>query len=220
MLHCKNRVSSSMAFGLPAISFIGYPIALPCAGHAGLGFREARAADGAAILRHLLELSADDRQLRFCGGVSDEALSRHVENLPEPPGFGLVALDGPLWDGPFHRAGPVRAFAELVVTGKVAELGISVDAARRRSGVGTYMVQTAARLLALRGIGTIVAVTLARNHPMIRLGLSCGAAIERDGPDVEIRFSVDELHRAYLRRRAAQAFSARDLGLLPPRDQA
>lgn len=208
-----------MAFGLPAISFIGYPISLPCAGHAGLGFREARSADGAAILRHLLALSPDDRQLRFCGGVSDEALSRHVENLPGPPGFGLVALDGPLWDGPFHRAGPVRAFAELVVTDGVAELGISVDAARRRSGVGTYMVQTAARLLALRGISTIVAVTLARNHPMIRLGLSCGAVIDRDGPDVEIRFSVDELHRAYLRRRMAEVFPARELGLLPPRDR-
>jgi GNAT superfamily N-acetyltransferase len=198
---------AAVAFGTPNISFIGYPVSVPCAGHAGLGFREARPADKAAILSHLLGLTPEDRHLRFCGSLSGEALAAHVATLPAAPGFALTAHDGPLWDGPFHRAGPVRAFAELIVSGKVAELGISVDRGRRRAGVGTYMVQTAARLLALRGVEEIVALTLARNTAMVRLGLGCGARIEQDGPDVTITFSVSRLHAAYLARRAAQVFT-------------
>jgi GNAT superfamily N-acetyltransferase len=195
-----------MAFGFPPISFIGYPVSVPCAGHAGLGFREARPGDGAVILSHLLSLSPEDRHLRFCGSLSDDAIRTHVAGLPDRPGFALAAFDGALWDGPFHSAGPVRAFAELVVAGKVAELGISVDVTRRRAGVGTYMVQTAARLLALRGVERIVALTLARNRAMIRLGQTCDAEIDRDGSDVLITFSVPRLHNAYLARRATQVF--------------
>ncbi len=200
-----------MAFGFPPISFIGYPVSVPCAGHAGLGFREARPGDRPAILAHLLALSPEDRHLRFCGSLSDEAIRAHVESIPDLPGFTLTALDGPLWDGPFYRAGPVRAFAELIVSGKVAELGISVDLTRRRNGVGTYMVQTAARLLALRGVERIVALTLTRNRGMIRLGVSCGAEIETDGSEVVISFSVSRLHNAYLARRATQVFARETL---------
>jgi RimJ/RimL family protein N-acetyltransferase len=189
------------------MSYIGYPVPVPCIGHAGLGFREARPEDNPAILAHLLALSQEDRQLRFCGGMSDDAVASHVAAAAERPGFALVAIEGPLWNGPFHRAGPVRGHAELVVTGKTAELGISVDATHRRAGVGTYMMQTAARLLALRGVEEIAALTLSRNAAMIRLGQTCGARIEHDGTDVFITFSVDRLHQAYLARRTAQVLT-------------
>jgi GNAT superfamily N-acetyltransferase len=205
-----------MAFGLPPISFIGYPVSLPCAGHAGLGFREAGRGDRPAILSHLLALSPDDRHLRFCGSLSDEAIAAHVEGVIDLPGFALGAFDGPLWSGPFHQAGPVRGFAELVVTGTVAELGISVEVGRRRNGVGTYMVQTAARLLALRGVRKIVAMTLTRNAAMIRLGQTCGAEIERDGSDVVVTFSVERLHKAYLARRSTQVFTRAHWGIEEP----
>lgn len=201
------RRASSVAYGFPPVSFIGYPISVPCAGHAGLGFREARPGDGAQILDHLRALSPEDRHLRFCGGISEAALAAHAAALPDLPGFAITAHDGPLWDGPFHRPGPIRALAELAVTDTAAEIGISVDASRRRTGVGTYMVQTAARLLALRGVEEITALTLARNTAMIRLGRGCGAWIEQDGPDVRITFSAARLHAAYLARRAAQVFT-------------
>lgn len=204
-----------MAFGLPPISFIGYPVSIPCAGHAGLGLREARPGDEPAILRHLLALSPEDRHLRYCGTLSDAAVAERVAGLFERPGFALAAHDGPLWDGPFYRAGPVRAFAELVVDGRLAELGISVDAGRRRAGIGTYLVQTAARLLALRGVERIVALTLPRNTAMIRLGQACEAAIEHDGSDVVITFSVARLHNAYLARRATQVFTRAHWGVAP-----
>jgi GNAT superfamily N-acetyltransferase len=198
-----------MASRFPPISFIGYPVSVPCPGHAGLGFREAGPADGPAILGHLQGLSAEDRHLRFCGTLSDAALAAHVAGLEARPGFGLVARDGPLWDGPFGPAGPVEGFADLVVAGPVAELGISVAARWRRSGVGTYLLQTAARLLALRGVERIVALTLARNAAMIQFGRACGAEVEHDGTEAVLTFPVARLHTAYLARRTVQAFAPR-----------
>ena len=132
-----------MAFGLPNVSFIGYPVAVPCAGHAGLGLRQATRADSAALVEHFQALTPDDRRMRFCATLNDEALRQHVDGLWERDALVLAAHDGPLWSGPLHRAGPVRALAEFVVTGEEAELGISVDATMRRRGIGTYLVQTA-----------------------------------------------------------------------------
>jgi GNAT superfamily N-acetyltransferase len=156
-------------------------------------------------LHHLAALSPEDRHLRFCGTLSDAAIAEHVAGLDRRPGFALAAFAGPLWQGPFHGSGPIKAFAELVVSGQTAELGLSVDADRRRAGIGTYLIQTAARLLAPRGVARILALTLARNTAMIRLGEACGAGIERDGADVMIDFSVAQLDAAYRARRTAQS---------------
>jgi GNAT superfamily N-acetyltransferase len=193
-----------MAYGLPPISFIGYPVSILCPGHAGLGLREVHAADAPGIVDHLAALSPEDRHLRFCGTLSDAAIAEHVAGLDRRPGFALAAFAGPLWQGPFHGSGPIKAFAELVVSGQTAELGLSVDADRRRAGIGTYLIQTAARLLAPRRVARILALTLARNTAMIRLGEACGAGIERDGADVMIDFSVAQLDAAYRARRTAQ----------------
>jgi hypothetical protein len=62
-------------------------------------------------------------------------------------------------------------------------------------------VLTAARLLALRGIGRMVAVTLPQNRAMLGLGCALGAEIDGSAEDLLLRFSVPELNAAYLRRR-------------------
>jgi RimJ/RimL family protein N-acetyltransferase len=199
-----------MAFGLPHISFIGYPTPIPCAGHAGLGFREAASRDLSPITEHYSRLSPEDRALRFCATLSDAALDTHAARTFERADLVIAGHDGPIWRGPFHDVGPIRALAELSVAGRNAEIGLSVDGTLRRRGVGTYLVQTAARLLAPRGVQRIHAYTLNRNHAMIRLGAASGAAIDIAGGDVEIAFDVDTLHRAYIRRRiAAQVFYPR-----------
>jgi GNAT superfamily N-acetyltransferase len=87
----------------------------------------------------------------------------------------LAAFDGPLWEGPFHAAGPVRAVAELAVAGRDAEIGLSVDAGLRRRGLGVHLVQTAARVLAPRGVERLLAYTLPRNRAMLSLAQSSGA---------------------------------------------
>ena len=195
-----------MAFGLPQISFIGYPLAVPCSGHAGLGFREAGQGDAAALLAHYQALGAADRRMRFCATLTDAAVERHVAGLWPRRVLTLAAHDGPLWPGPLHRAGPIRAVAELSIAGTEAELGLSVDASVRRRGVGTYLVQAAARLLAPRGVRRIGAYTLPENRSFIALARRCGARVEAGPDEVEVEFDVAGLDRAYRRRRAAEVF--------------
>jgi GNAT superfamily N-acetyltransferase len=197
-----------MAFGLPQISFIGYPLAVPCAGHAGLGFRGAGPADAAALVAHYRALGAADRRMRFCATLTDAAAERHVAGLWPRRALILAAHDGPLWSSPLYRAGPIRAVAELSIDGAEAELGLSVEAGLRRRGVGTYLVQAAARLLAPRGVRRIGAYTLPDNHSFIALAHRCGARVA-SGPhevEVEVEFDVAELDRAYRRRRAVEVF--------------
>ncbi len=190
-----------MAFGFPQISFIGAPFPALCPGHSGLGFRRAGPFDAGAVQAHLLGLSPEDRRLRFCGGVSDSALAAHVAGLWRSRTFVLIAREGSLWPGPLHRAGPVRAVADFAVDGRTAELGLSVEDAWRRSGVGTWLLQAGAALLDWRGVEQIEAMTLPGNLSMRRLGARCGARIE-PGPDqLVLRFEVEALHRAYVARR-------------------
>lgn len=190
-----------MAFGLPNVSYIGFPAPALVAAHAGLGFREARPGDVPAILDHFARMSPECRRRRFCAAISEEALARHVSGAWDRSAMTLVALDGPLWDGLFHKAGPIRAIAELAVDGREAEIGLSVDDDLRRRGVGAYLIQTAAWLLAPRGVARICAYTTADNFPMVRLGMRLGGRIERSSQDVEITFDVAPLRDAYLRRR-------------------
>jgi GNAT superfamily N-acetyltransferase len=195
-----------MAFGLPNISFIGYPVSLPCAGHAGLGFREAHRRDTPGIVAHFRSLDAGDRRMRFCATLTDAAIERHVAGVWERRSLVLAAYDGPIWDGPLYRAGPIRGLAELSLDAGEAELGISVDATLRRRGVGTWLVQTAGRLLAPRGIRTIRAYTTPGNASFLTLSRALGAAIETGPDEVEVLFEVASLTRGYLRRRGSQTF--------------
>lgn len=190
-----------MPFGLPNVSFIGYPAPVLCSGHAGLGFREVSIRDARAVRAHLGRLSPDDRRARFCAAVSDAALDVHVASMWARSSLVIAAHDGPLWSGPFHAAGEVRALAELAIAGGDAEIGLSVDGGLRRRGVGTYLVQTAARLLAPRGVARLTAFTVSGNRAMLRLARSSGASVEASGGDVEIVFDVEALSRAYMVRR-------------------
>ena len=195
-----------MAYGFPNISFIGTPLPIPCAPHAGLGFREAGRRDSADILAHYRDLGPADRRMRFCATLNDSALEAHVGKIWRRDSLVLAAYDGPLWSGPLRRAGTVRALAELSLDRGEAELGLSVEAGLRRRGVGTYLVQTAARLLAPRGVRRITAYTLPDNVSFIALARTAGATVEIVKGEVEATFDVADLERAYLRRRAAQVF--------------
>lgn len=191
----------AMPFGLPNISYIGFPTPRPGPAHAGLGFRETTPRDLPAVLDHFARLSPDCRRRRFSATLGPEAVGAHARAIWDRSAVVLAAFDGPLWDGLFHKAGPIRAMAELAVDGRDAEIGLSVDDGLRRRGVGTWLVQTAARVLAPRGVTRIFAYTTPDNVAMIRLALRSGALVERSSSDVEIAFDVARLHRDYLRHR-------------------
>ena len=167
-----------MAFGLPQISFIGYPLRCPALA-SGSGLPRGRASGTPRHSPHTTRaLDPADRRMRFCATLDDAVIERHVAGLWSRPTLVIAAHDGPLWSGPLHRAGPVRAVAELAIDGTEAELGLSVDTALRRRGVGTYLVQTAARLLAPRGVRRFGAYTLPGNRSFIALARSSGASVE------------------------------------------
>lgn len=194
-----------MAFGLPQISFIGYPLAVPCAGHAGLGFRALRAGDASGLVAHYSALDVSDRRMRFCATLNDGAVERHVARLWDRPSLVLAAFDGPLWAGPLHGAGPIVAVAELTIDGRSAELGLSVDTTLRRRGIGTYLLQTAAWLMAPRGVRRVTAYTLPGNHSFLALSRRVDGAIDVGPDEVEVSFDIGTLRRGYLRRRAGEA---------------
>lgn len=197
-----------MAYGFPNVSFIGYPVPLLCPAHAGLGFRQAGRGDSPAVLDHLRALSPEDRRLRFCGTLSDAAVARHVEGLWKPRHVVISGHAGPLWAGPFHAAGPVRALAELALSEDTAELGLSVQPGERRRGVGTHLLQTAGRLLAPRGIARLIAYTLPGNASMLALARKFGAEIAFEAGEARIAFSTAALQAAYVPRRLAPQLDA------------
>jgi len=192
-----------MAFGLPQISYMGFPLAVPCAGHAGVGFRRAVSHDAPALMTHFMALTPEDRRMRFCATLDESAIRRHVDGLWSRNTLVLAAHDGPLWTGPLYAAGRVCAVAELALDGAEAELAISVDPALRRRGVGTYLVQAAARLIGPRGVRRIGAYTLPGNRSFLALARACDAAVEHGPDEVEVTFDVAALRRAYRQRRAS-----------------
>lgn len=190
-----------MAYGLPNMSFIGYPLPIPGPAHAGFGLREATRADSAEMLAHLRALGDDDRRMRFCTSVNDAHLARHVRETWSRSTFALAAFDGPLWSTPFLRGGPIRALAEFAVSGGEAEIGISVDRDIRRHGLATWMLQTAAQLLSQRGVLRITAFTMRENASFLTLARKASAELEWDAGEVAITFDTETLARTYLRRR-------------------
>lgn len=198
-----------MPFGLPNMSYIGYPVALPCRGHAGLGMRQATRADSDALVAHFLALDRADLWMRFCSTLNAQAIRRHVDGLWDRDGVVLAAFDGPLWPGPLHRAGPVRALAELMTAGAEAELGISVETSMRRRGIGTYLLQTGSCLLSARGIRLIRATTMPDNVSFIAMAQSLGATLDRRPDVIGATFEVAALKCGYLRRRAAEVLGPR-----------
>lgn len=196
-----------MPFGLPNVSFVGYPVAVPCPPHSGLGVRQAMATDTEAVVEHFRALDRDDLRMRFCATLNDAAIRRHVDGLWEREGLVLAAFDGPLWPGPLHKARPIRALAELLASGDgETELGISVDPSLRRRGIATYLLQVAACMLGPRGVRIIRATTLPDNNSFIAMSQAAGAEVRLGLDGVDVAFDVATLQRAYRTRRTAEMF--------------
>jgi GNAT superfamily N-acetyltransferase len=101
-----------------------------------LPIRRLEPSDAGRIEGHLLRLTADDRSLRFAGGVvSDDAIHRYVAGIR----FGTDALLAMLDDD-----GAVVALAHGCVyrvgASTHVEVAFSVDAPRRRAGMASALM--------------------------------------------------------------------------------
>lgn len=127
---------------------------------------------------HLLRLCDADRNLRFAGRMSDDAVGRYVDGIDlRRSVIKVVFADDLSVAAAVHIA--------LADDGKTAEIGLSVDAAHRGHGLGSRLLDAAVRHLRARGVDTVVMMCLRRNVMMMRIARREGMRIVFHGDDVE-----------------------------------
>lgn len=136
------------------------------------------------IARHLLQLPAEDRRLRFGRAIRDDAIRDYVASIDferdrvfgieggalELVGVAHLALD------PDHQA---------------AELGLSVDPNCRGKGHGYALLQRALLHAANIGCRVLFMHCLAENAIMMHLARKAGLRLVLEGGEADGRLSLD-----------------------------
>jgi GNAT superfamily N-acetyltransferase len=132
------------------------------------------------IAAHLLQLSADDRYLRFGYVASDEHIGRYVDQID---------FDHDEVFGVFNRRLELVAMAHLAYldSGRgqpsSAEFGVSVLPRGRSRGVGSRLFERACLHARNRGIDHLIVHALSENVAMLKIARHAGATLGRDGAD-------------------------------------
>ena len=175
----------------PHISYLGYPVSVPCAGHAGLGFRASPprrmspAAGGAS--RGGSSRGPADAVLRDADGRGVET---HVAGIWQRPAWCWPAHDGPLWDGPLHRARAGAGGGRAGARGDEAESGSASIRRCGGAGVGTYLVQTAGDAAGAARVARLRAYTMPGNASFLALARGAAAEVEAGPDEVEVVFDA------------------------------
>jgi GNAT superfamily N-acetyltransferase len=145
-----------------------------------------------AIRKHLLALSVNDRYMRFCSALSDFAISRYVDNLDLT---GADVVFGVFFDqemvGMLHVA-PDRKDS--------AEFALSVDADRRKMGIGDALFERGLLHCESVGIKQVYMNCLVNNDAIKRMAAKRGMTITTDRAESIARVNVhnDGSVRAFL----------------------
>lgn len=124
---------------------------------------------------HLKRLSADDRRLRFArAGASDEWIDTYVAGIAETDLILAAFTDD-------HVAGA----AHVALAGTVAEVGISVDAAHRASGIGSEVLAQAVAFARNRRAEKLYTLCLSENRSMVALARRTGMEVQYQGGEAE-----------------------------------
>jgi GNAT superfamily N-acetyltransferase len=147
------------------------------------------ARDKGDVLRHLLDLTSDDRLLRFESVTSDDTLRKYVDGIDfeRDCALGLRSGDGTL-----------VGFAHIANYGECAELGISVDKQLRGLGCGERLMVDGLRWAKLSGFATFLVLTSKANHAMLGLAKKYGARTSYDGSSAAARIDVRALPESRL----------------------
>ena len=133
-----------------------------------------------AIKEHLIELSEQDRYLRFGAATSDERIRHYVDGL---------RFEHDDIVGVFNRRLQLVALAHLAIGEDaelgIAEYGISVSAHLRGSGYGKRLFAHAVLMARNRGVGWLKIHALAENATMLHIAAAAGATVERDGSQAQ-----------------------------------
>lgn len=135
----------------------------------------------ARILRHLLQLDAEDRYLRFGYAANDEQIERYVTGIHFEQDCVLGVYNGRLQlIGMAHVAYSVdRDLAAC------AEFGVSVLPAARGRGLGHLLFERAVTHARNEGVTLMFIHALSENSAMLKIARDAGATIEQEGGETE-----------------------------------
>jgi len=136
------------------------------------------------IARHLLQLAAEDRLLRFGHPAKDESIREYVAriDLERDRVFGVHAPDLAL-AGLGHLAFDPDA--------RTAELGLSVDAASRGQGYGYALLQRGVQHAANLRYRALFMHCLADNRIMMHLARKAGLSVVVRAGEADATLSLD-----------------------------
>jgi RimJ/RimL family protein N-acetyltransferase len=138
------------------------------------------------IARHLLQLPANDRRLRFGNQISDQAVRDYVDGIDFARDhlFGIHGDDLSLI-GVAHLA--------LDPAEKLAEIGVSVDPTSRGKGFGYALLHRSVLHAANLGYRTLFMVCLAENRIMMHLARKAGLTVVTESGEADARLTLDRL---------------------------
>lgn len=138
------------------------------------------------IARHLLQLSENDRRLRFGHSVRDQAVREYVDGIDFERDR-VFGVHGPALEliGVAHLALDRKA--------QVAELGLSVDPSSRVRGHGFALLQRSVLHAANRGYRVLFMVCLAENSIMMHLARKAGLTLVIESGEADARLTLDRL---------------------------
>lgn len=159
------------------------------------------------ITRHLLQLPAADRRLRFGQQIRDEAVRAYVDGIDfardrvfgiQDPGLELVGV----------------AHLALDPLERVAELGLSVRPSARVRGNGFALLQRAVLHAANLGYRVLFMYCLAENRIMMHLAIKAGLTVVIEAGEADARLKLDRLaHGGAFRETVADQLALVDVML-------
>jgi GNAT superfamily N-acetyltransferase len=165
------------------------------------------------LLRHFLALSSGDRLLRFGSVLSDDLVSRYVENIDfsRDTVFGVYDRKLRLL-GVGHLAfAPREALPSVSASTtkeRVAEFGVSVAASARGMGVGSRLFERAAIRCRNVDIDTLYMHCLSSNKVMMHIAKKAGMAIHRDYGEADAYLKLPPANPASVLQEAVQEQAA------------
>jgi GNAT superfamily N-acetyltransferase len=117
------------------------------------------------IQKHLLDLSNEDRRLRFGAAVGPMVIGRYLSSLDfeDDVTLGVINDDDEL-----------IGFGHLVLTSPIPEFGISISASARGRGLGNLLLARACRHVRLAGATQLAMHYLPENTALAQLANRAG----------------------------------------------
>jgi len=156
------------------------------------------------IARHLLELPAEDRRLRFGHQIRDDAVRAYAARIDfaRDRVFGIQSDELELIGVAHLALDPVQ---------KAAELGLSVHPSARTRGYGFALLERSVLHAANLGYRALFMYCLAENGIMIHLARKAGLTVVTEAGETDARLELDRLaHGGAFREAMADQFALVD----------